>query len=358
MLILSIAIPAQAEEVRTLPTGDALYAISCDGSVEVPKLQLLSLDPATGASTTIGAPGFNTSGYCAAQAAWDPSTQTAYFLGWINGTSRLNTMNLTTGAVEQGVALKFQNENVNVQTIAISEAGVIYAISDGSLYTATANSGELALVGPVTPAEIYGLTFAPDGILYGLNYVGALYEIDPGTGASTLIAELQLTPSSAPETFQIDSSGILWIQNDSSVNNGGSDLWSVDVAADPVVATLSGSTHLAETSTYYYTESLLIVRAPTVAPAITSAPSASATVGTELRFPVSATGTPNPTFTATGTLPAGVTLDRITGILSGTPTAAGTYSFIITATNSANHVDQTFTLTIANAAPHLPVTGG
>ncbi len=49
-----------------------------------------------------------------------------------------------------------------------------------------------------------------------------------------------------------------------------------------------------------------------------------------------ATGGVGPwTFSATGTLPTGLTLNPTTGVLSGTPTAAGTYNFTIVATDSA-----------------------
>lgn len=39
-----------------------------------------------------------------------------------------------------------------------------------------------------------------------------------------------------------------------------------------------------------------------------------------------------------GTLPTGTTLNAATGLLSGTPTAAGTYNFVITVTNECNLV--------------------
>lgn len=53
---------------------------------------------------------------------------------------------------------------------------------------------------------------------------------------------------------------------------------------------------------------------------------------------------------ASGTLPPGLTFDDSTGVLSGTPTTAGTYSFAIRATN-ANGTTTTSTITITIAAP-------
>ena len=63
------------------------------------------------------------------------------------------------------------------------------------------------------------------------------------------------------------------------------------------------------------------------APAITSANSATFTVGTAGTFTVTTTGFPSPTVTQTGTLPTGVTFNSATKTLSGTPAAGtvGTY---------------------------------
>jgi hypothetical protein len=68
---------------------------------------------------------------------------------------------------------------------------------------------------------------------------------------------------------------------------------------------------------------------------------------------VIATGSPAPTFTETGALPTGVTLSS-GGVLSGTPTASGTFPITITAANGiAPNATQSFTLTVAptGAAP-------
>jgi large repetitive protein len=85
-------------------------------------------------------------------------------------------------------------------------------------------------------------------------------------------------------------------------------------------------------------------------PAITSANNATFTVGTFGSFNVTATGFPAPTFAETGALPAGVTFNDTTGLLSGTPDTgtAGTYTITILATNGVDTEDmQTFTLTVS-----------
>ncbi len=85
------------------------------------------------------------------------------------------------------------------------------------------------------------------------------------------------------------------------------------------------------------------------APAFTSVPNATFTVGEPNSFNVSATGNPAVTFVITnGSLPSGLSLSS-TGILSGTPVQGsdGTYGLVITAQNGvAPDASQAFTLTV------------
>lgn len=88
---------------------------------------------------------------------------------------------------------------------------------------------------------------------------------------------------------------------------------------------------------------------PFTAPAITSAAAATFATGIAGGFQFVAAGYPAPTFSALGTLPAGVSLST-GGLLSGTPAAgtAGTYALTVTAANGINPAaTQVFTLTIA-----------
>lgn len=87
------------------------------------------------------------------------------------------------------------------------------------------------------------------------------------------------------------------------------------------------------------------------APSITSASGASLKLGNAGTFTVTATGYPATfTFNETGALPNGVTLNSSTGVLSGTPTIAGTFPITITASNGISpNASQNFTLTVANS---------
>lgn len=90
----------------------------------------------------------------------------------------------------------------------------------------------------------------------------------------------------------------------------------------------------------------LIVQQP---PAITSMAAKGFTLGVPGTFTVSATGVPSPTFSESGALPAGVTFDGATGVLSGTPTTVttGNYPITLTALNGVSpNATQNFVLSV------------
>src|SRR5438094_1475128 len=74
-------------------------------------------------------------------------------------------------------------------------------------------------------------------------------------------------------------------------------------------------------------------------------------VGVAFSYQITATNNPT-SYNATG-LPAGLSVNTSTGLISGTPTTAGTYSVTISATNAGGTGSATLTLTINHPPPAI-----
>ncbi|MGI4790087.1 MAG: carbohydrate-binding protein, partial [Janthinobacterium lividum] len=101
--------------------------------------------------------------------------------------------------------------------------------------------------------------------------------------------------------------------------------------------------------------SITIAAAAPPAPVINSATSATGTAGKAFSYQITATNTPT-SFGATG-LPAGLSVSA-SGLITGTPTAAGTSSVSLSATNAGGTGKATLTLTISAAAVTESPYGG
>jgi uncharacterized delta-60 repeat protein len=80
-------------------------------------------------------------------------------------------------------------------------------------------------------------------------------------------------------------------------------------------------------------------------PAITSANASSGSLGTPFSFAVAATK--SPTFFFAAGLPPGLSINSSSGVISGTPTSAGTYTVTITAGNSSGSTTSTLVITVS-----------
>ena len=87
------------------------------------------------------------------------------------------------------------------------------------------------------------------------------------------------------------------------------------------------------------------------APVITSALNATATQGKAFSYQITATNTPT-SYSASGN-PSGVSTNKTTGVLSGTPKVAGTFKVTISATNADGTGTATLTLVVAAAPPSI-----
>jgi len=89
---------------------------------------------------------------------------------------------------------------------------------------------------------------------------------------------------------------------------------------------------------------------PPNSPVISSGQATSGTSGTTFSYQIVASNSPTSYALSSGTLPSGVSLNTATGLISGTPTASGTFTPSITATNSGGtSPGATVTLTIVPA---------
>jgi subtilisin family serine protease len=88
-----------------------------------------------------------------------------------------------------------------------------------------------------------------------------------------------------------------------------------------------------------------------VTPAVTSSTSASAIVGTAFTYSITASGTP--TSYNASSLPSGLSVNTSTGVISGSPISAGTFTSSISASNSAGTGSASLTIAIVKFTPTI-----
>ena len=137
--------------------------------------------------------------------------------------------------------------------------------------------------------------------------------------------------------------------------------WSSDneavatVSEDGVVTAVAGGTAVITATTHdglFTATCTVTVNAPDAPPTITTGTLPDGKVGEAYSQTLSADGTtPIKWSISGGTLPDGLSLNKDTGKISGTPTAAGSSTFTVKATNSAGSDTKELSIVIAKAAP-------
>jgi hypothetical protein len=100
-------------------------------------------------------------------------------------------------------------------------------------------------------------------------------------------------------------------------------------------------------ATNYWVDIIYLPDPPTAPPAITSALAAAGTAGAPFTYQISATTLPT-SFNAIG-LPAGLSVNTATGVISGTPITAGLSSVTLIAINAKGTGSNTLSLTVKQA---------
>jgi uncharacterized repeat protein (TIGR03803 family) len=267
--------------------------------------------------------------------------------------------------------------------------------SDGNFYGTTTNSpmgtlfqltpsGTFTGLGPLgnNAEALSGPIVGGDGNLYGTtasggsNGVGSIFKASIGTALS---APVQLTLSSATltlgNTAQLDWKVLGAYSKTAqhcfaSVNNSSNSdpVWAGVQKGALADGVYSGSATITPTASGSYTYALTCggtvtgtasLTVPAMMAATTSLPDA--TVGTAYSAPLSQTNglAPFHWSVSTGGLPAGITLDAATGILSGTPTQNGVSSFTVQVTDSESipaTASASLSIIVGSSAPSLNFT--
>ena len=255
-----------------------------------------------------------------------------------------------------------------------------YSFTFGAFGAATIT---YSLVAGSLPA---GLSMSSAGVLSGTPTTASTYNftVRASNGSGTydksntvVIAVAPVAPTSVTSGTPVD--GVVGISYSHTLAaNGGASTFTITAGCLPPGLTLNGSTGvIAGTPTLVglfeftvtasnYSGSASGVRQITIVQpvVITSAAPASGVTGVAYSHTFTATGTGPITYSVSyGSLPPGLSLDTSTGVISGTPTAAGSYGFSIRGANSASHDDEEYTVvvrtapTITSAAPGGGVIG-
>jgi hypothetical protein len=291
-----------------------------------------------------------------------PTTAGSYSFS-ITGTDTVGASTLRNYSVTVNAALTIAPgallaTTVNVaysQTITASggTGGIAFVVDSGSLPPGLSLAAGGALTGTPTSAATYNF------VVRATDSVGATttqaYSI-------TVNAALAVSPATLPATT------VNTVYSQTIIATGGSGAITFDVSAGslPPGLSLSGAGALTGTPTSAGAYSLTVMATDSVGATATRgytltinaaigvdpATLPDATVGTAYSQTVTTTGgTGTVTLTQGGTLPPGLTFTAATGLLSGTPTTAGSYSFSITGTDTVGASTQrNYSLTVNAAA--------
>ena len=296
--------------------------------------------------------------------ARDSSTGTGPFTA-----SRALSLTVNAPTISVGpVSLPNATAGTSYPTQTMSASGGIasysYAVTAGSLPAGLSlNTGTGVISGTPTGSGNYNFTItATDSSTGSGPYTGSrAYTVTIGAPAITI----------SPNTLQTPVYNVAYSQTLSASGGSGSYTYALTGGALPAGLSLNTSNGVISgtpTASGSYNFTITATETPSgasasqpysgtiAAPTITMTPASlsGATTGVPYSQTLSANGGVAPyTYAVTsGTLPAWLSLNTSNGVISGTPTASGSYSFTVTATDK-NHATgaQSYTLAVTNQAP-------
>ncbi len=237
-------------------------------------------------------------------------------------------------------------ENAEVTTTSSSSDGVLVRAKDGSNASLTVNGGSLTATGKSEDGA--GIRYTFGGAISGSGKPSltvsnsAIVKASSDTGGITSNSS-PVTPSGTGIVFNNGTGtvyGSVTLQEDLTIGEDES-------LTIPEGSTLNTNGNLTNNGTIVNTGGTLngepggtIVSAPT----ITTESLPEGTVGQPYTATLEATG--NNIAWSSSDLPTWLTLDASTGVITGTPTTAGTYNFTVKAENSVGSDSKQYTLNI------------
>jgi YVTN family beta-propeller protein len=373
LVLTTISVPAGAVEpvVAVDPTSDIVYAIgypSAGPTAYVISGQTLLAEATI--QTTISLP----SGLEAGSIAVDPSTDMVYVaddqnasIVVINGKTNTEAATIPLAdptlapnpvigaiAVDSATGTVYVTDNGDDQVAVIDEAinavtgridlpagslpqGMAVDSAADLVYVADQGTGEVSAIDTTTDGVstlASGLS-QPQAVALGTGVPDALYVTGGvNSSASNLGTTYVIDPASETITDQIPRGGssVATFVDDAYVDGSGAS----PIGGDLTVMTPSGAA------------------ANTMSPVLLQSGNYSFLVGQAVNLQLAASAAPAATFSATG-LPTGLTLST-SGLLSGTPTSAGSYTVVVTAANGVAPSDSETSFTSVYEAP--AVTSG
>ena len=187
---------------------------------------------------------------------------------------------------------------------------------------------------PGTLALVFTITLGPPVITSGATAIGAV---------ASVFAGYQITATNGPLTS--GGYGATGLPAGLSVNASGL------ISGTPTVGGTFNVLVTATNATSTSVAKAVVFTISQFAPVITSPSTAAGQTGVTFSYQITANNGTSNGFSFTGALPPGLTLNTTTGLISGIPTAIGSFAPTVVASNGAGNGSQVTTFNITLGAP-------